>query len=74
MLNTFISFTFIIMISKKQLYYFYYLVLDLEKSSSRYIPLDIQIEKIEKLGFCVDKIINSLTADSLNTDVQIIIT
>lgn len=59
------------MISKKQLYYFYYLVLDLEKSSSQYIPLDIQIEKLEKLRLCVNKIINSLTADSLNTDVQI---
>ncbi|HEX2408322.1 MAG TPA: hypothetical protein VHJ38_14045, partial [Nitrososphaeraceae archaeon] len=60
------------MISKKQFYYFYYLVLDLEKSSSQYIPLDIQIEKLEKLRLCVNKIINSLTvADSLNTDVQI---
>jgi hypothetical protein len=60
------------MISKKQLYYFYYLVLDLEKSSPQYIPLDIQIEKLEKLRLCVNKIINSLTvADSLNTDVQI---
>ena len=59
------------MISKKQLYYYYYLVLDLEKSSSQYIPLDIQIEKLEKLRLCVNKIINSLTADSLNTDVQI---
>ncbi len=59
------------MISKKQLYYFYYLVLDLEKSSSQYIPLDIQIEKLEKLRLCVNKIINSLTADSLNKDVQI---
>ena len=59
------------MIPKKQLYYFYYLVLDLEKSSSQYIPLDIQIEKLEKLRLCVNKIINSLTADSLNTDVQI---
>jgi hypothetical protein len=60
------------MISKKQFYYFYYLVLDLEKSSSQYIPLDIQIEKLEKLRLCVNKIINSLTvSDSLNTDVQI---
>jgi len=59
------------MISKKQLYYFYYLFLDLEKSSSQYIPLDIQIEKLEKLRVCVNKIINSLTADSLNTNVQI---
>ncbi len=60
------------MVSKKQLYYFHYLVLDLEKSSSQYIPLDIQIEKLEKLRLCVNKIINSLTvADSLNTDVQI---
>ena len=60
------------MISKKQFYYFYYLVLDLEKSSSQYIPLDIQIEKLEKLRLCVNKIINSLTVgDSLNTDVQI---
>jgi hypothetical protein len=59
------------MISKKQLYYFYYLVLDLEKSSSQYIPLDIQIEKLEKLRLCVNKVINSLTADSINTYVQI---
>ncbi len=59
------------MISKKQLYYYYYLVVDLEKSSSQYIPLDIQIEKLEKLRLCLNKIINSLTADSLNTDVQI---
>jgi len=59
------------MISKKQLYYYYYLVLDLEKSSSQYIQLNIQIEKLEKLRLCVNKIINSLTADSLNTDVQI---
>src|SRR5829696_1137405 len=59
------------MISKKQLYYFYYLFLDLEKSSSQYIPLNIQIEKLEKLRVCVNKIINSLTADSLNTNVQI---
>jgi hypothetical protein len=60
------------MVSKKQLYYFYYLVLDLEKPSSQYIPLDIQIEKLEKLRLCVNKIINSLTvADSLNIGVQI---
>ena len=56
------------MISKKRLYYFYYLVLDLEKSSSQYIPLDIQLEKLEKLRLCVNKIINSLTnAVSLNS-------
>ena len=49
------------MISKKQLYYFYYLVLDLEKSSSQYIPLDIQIEKLEKLRLCVNKILHPNT-------------
>src|SRR5918992_4746171 len=46
------------MISKKQLYYFYYLVIDLESSSSQNIPLDIQIEKLEKLRLCVNKILN----------------
>jgi hypothetical protein len=63
------------MVSKKQLYYFYYLAIDLESSSSQNIPLDIQIEKLEKLRFCVNKIINSLltvpAADSLNTDEKI---
>jgi class 3 adenylate cyclase len=49
------------MVSKKELYYFYYLVIDLEDSSSQNIPLDIQIEKLEKLRLCVNKIINSLT-------------
>lgn len=47
------------MISKKKLYYYYYLVIDLEASSSQYIPLDIQIEKLEKLRLCVNKILNS---------------
>jgi hypothetical protein len=47
------------MISKKKLYYYYYLVIDLEGSSSQYIPLDIQIEKLEKLRLCVNKILNS---------------
>ena len=60
------------MVSKNKLYYFYYLVIDLECSSSQNIPLNIQIEKLEKLRLCVNKIINSLTVvDSLNTDVQI---
>ena len=62
------------MVSKKQLYYFYYLAIDLESSSSQNIPLDIQIEKLEKLRLCVNKIINSLTvpaADSLNIDEKI---
>jgi Adenylate and Guanylate cyclase catalytic domain len=45
--------------SKKKLYYYYYLVIDLEGSSSQYIPLDIQIEKLEKLRLCVNKILNS---------------
>ena len=49
------------MASKKKLYYFYYLVIDLECSSSQNIPLDIQIEKLEKLRLCVNKIINSET-------------
>lgn len=57
------------MVSKKELYYFYYLVIDLEDSSSQNIPLDIQIEKLEKLRLCVNKIINSLTVtDFLNTN------
>ena len=57
------------MVSKKQLYYFYYLTIDLESSSSQNIPLDIQIEKLEKLRLCVNKIINSLTViDSFNTN------
>ena len=47
------------MVSKKKLYYYYYLVIDLEGSSSQHIPLDIQIEKLEKLRLCVNKIINS---------------
>jgi len=47
------------MISKKKLYYYYYLVIDLESSSSQNIPLDIQIEKLEKLRLCVNKILNS---------------
>ena len=47
------------MVSKKKLYYYYYLVIDLEGSSSQYIPLDIQIEKLEKLRLCVNKILNS---------------
>jgi class 3 adenylate cyclase len=47
--------------SKKQLYYYYYLVTDLESSSSQNIPLDIQIEKLEKLRLCVNKILNSKT-------------
>ncbi len=59
------------MVSKKKLYYYYYLVIDLESSSSQNVPLDIQIEKLEKLTLCVNKVINSLTADSINTFVQI---
>jgi class 3 adenylate cyclase len=47
--------------SKKKLYYYYYLVIDLECSSSQNIPLDIQIEKLEKLRLCVNKILNSNT-------------
>jgi hypothetical protein len=48
--------------SKKQLYYYYYyLVIDLECSSSQNIPLNIQIEKLEKLRLCVNKILNSKT-------------
>jgi class 3 adenylate cyclase len=46
---------------KKKLYYYYYLVIDLECSSSRDVPLDIQIEKLEKLRLCVNKILNSKT-------------
>ena len=46
------------MASKKKLYYYYYLVIDLEGSSSQYIPLDTQIEKLEKLRLCVNKILN----------------
>ena len=46
---------------KKKLYYYYYLVIDLECSSSRNVPLDIQIEKLEKLRLCVNKILNSKT-------------
>ena len=49
------------MYSKKKLYYYYYLVIDLECSSSQNIPLDIQIEKLEKLRLCVNKILNSNT-------------
>jgi class 3 adenylate cyclase len=49
------------MASKKKLYYFYYLVIDLECSSSQNSPLDIQIEKLEKLRLCVNKILNSET-------------
>jgi Adenylate and Guanylate cyclase catalytic domain len=49
------------MVSKKQLYYYYYLVIDLECSSSQNIPLNIQIEKLEKLRLCVNKILNSKT-------------
>jgi Adenylate and Guanylate cyclase catalytic domain len=45
--------------SKKKLYYYYYyLVIDLEDSSSHNIPLNIQIEKLEKLRLCVNKILN----------------
>ena len=44
---------------KNKLYYYYYLVIDLEGSSSLDIPLDIQIEKLEKLRLCVNKILNS---------------
>ncbi|MDX1373442.1 MAG: adenylate/guanylate cyclase domain-containing protein [Nitrososphaeraceae archaeon] len=47
------------MISKKRLYYYYYLVIDLEDSSSENVPLDTQIEKLEKLRLCVDKILKS---------------
>jgi hypothetical protein len=47
------------MVSKNKLYYYYYLVIDLESSSSQNIPLDIQIEKLEKLRLCVNKILNS---------------
>src|SRR5215211_9207978 len=58
--------------SKKKLYYYYYLVIDLEDSSSQNIPLDIQIEKLEKLRLCVNKIVNSLTVtNSLNTNEHI---
>ena len=46
---------------KKKLYYYYYLVIDLECSSSQNIPLNIQIEKLEKLRLCVNKILNSKT-------------
>jgi len=52
------------MVSKKTVYYYYYyyyLVIDLESSSSQNIPLDIQIEKLEKLRLCVNKILNSNT-------------
>ena len=51
-------FVCIYMASKKKLYYYYYLVIDLEGSSSQNIPLDIQIEKLEKLRLCVNKILN----------------
>ena len=44
--------------SKKKLHYYYYLVIDLECSSSQDIPLDIQIEKLEKLRLCVNKILH----------------
>jgi hypothetical protein len=47
------------MVSKNKSYYYYYLVIDLESSSSQNIPLDIQIEKLEKLRLCVNKILNS---------------
>ena len=47
--------------SKKKLYYYYYLVIDLECSSSQNIPLDIQIEKLEKLRLCVNKILHPNT-------------
>ena len=47
------------MVSKKKLYYYYYLVIDLEGSTSQHIPLDIQIEKLEKLRLCVNKILKS---------------
>ncbi|HET8792381.1 MAG TPA: adenylate/guanylate cyclase domain-containing protein [Nitrososphaeraceae archaeon] len=46
---------------KKKLYYYYYLVIDLECSSSQNIPLNIQIEKLEKLRLCVNKILNPKT-------------
>ncbi|HJU60021.1 MAG TPA: adenylate/guanylate cyclase domain-containing protein, partial [Nitrososphaeraceae archaeon] len=46
---------------KNKLYYYYYLVIDLECSSSQNIPLNIQIEKLEKLRLCVNKILNSKT-------------
>ena len=59
------------MISKKELYYFYYLVLDLEKSISQYIPLDIQIEKLEKLRLCVNKRLPIIYANSLNRKFQL---
>jgi class 3 adenylate cyclase len=49
------------MVSKNKLYYYYYLVVDLEGSSSQNIPLDIQIEKLEKLRLCVSRILNSNT-------------
>jgi len=48
------------MVSKKKLYYHYYLVIDLEGSTSQHIPLDIQIEKLEKLRLCVNKILKSI--------------
>ena len=47
------------MVSKKKLYYYYYLVIDLESSSAQNIPLDIQLEKLEKLRLCVNKVLNS---------------
>jgi hypothetical protein len=47
--------------SKKKLYYYYYLVIDLECSSSQNIPLNIQIEKLEKLRLCVNKILHPNT-------------
>ena len=49
------------MVSKNKLYYYYYLVVDLEGSSSQNIPLDIQIEKLEKLRLCVNKILHPNT-------------
>src|SRR5688500_3072039 len=46
---------------KKKLYYYYYLIIDLECSSSQYIPVNIQIEKLEKLRLCVNKILHPNT-------------
>ena len=57
--------------SKKRILLFYYLVLDLEKSFSQYIQLDIQIDKLEKLILCVNKILSIMYANSFNRKFQL---
>ena len=42
----------------------------MEKSFSQYIQLDIQIDKLEKLRLCVNKILSIMYANSFNRKFQ----